>query len=129
MTMSLADLAADAASRRSQLTQFGVSINPPSWQTFTSNNGVITVALNPPVTNSGAPYLAQGQGLNFPSTNSTSVTISPTFIYQVQLDTSGAFSNPTLYDLGTSASTTISNFASTTISNFASQTTFARARA
>src|SRR5689334_15430167 len=114
MTMTLADLAADAVARKAQLTQFGQSINPPTWQTFSASNGAITIALNPPTQSSGAPYLGQGLGLDFPATNSRSVTISPTFFFQVQLDTSGAFSNPTLYDLGTSPTTTISNFTSTT---------------
>src|SRR5690349_20239969 len=112
MTMTLDDLARDAANRRSQLTQLVNAPNPPSWVSFTGTGTGFQVSLNPPVSNSGAPYLGQGAGLDFPMTNAANTSYLPIFYYQVQTANDAAFtSNVQTFDMGTSTSYTIQNAA------------------
>lgn len=109
MTMTLADLAADAQNRRTQLTQLIQPPNPPSWVSFTASQGVFQVVLAPPQfinynnSNTGSPYLLQAGGVNFPTTNSLSGVQQATFFYQVQVATDNAFTqNVQTFDMGTS---------------------------
>lgn len=103
MTMTLDDLAADAQNRKTQLTQLIAAPNPPSWNSFTANGTGFAVSLSPPLTNSGAAYLGQGTGLNFPTTNATSTSYAPVFYYQVQTAADAAFTtNVQTFDMGTS---------------------------
>lgn len=114
MTMTLADLQADADNRRQQLTQFPSAPNPPTWVSFVGSASGFQVVLAAPVINTAIPYLSQGIGLDFPATNqnqqnqSTAAINAPTFLYQVQLATDAGFTqNLQIFDLGTSLTMTI----------------------